>query len=385
MEHYYERNIVDIKCEYLTYLTDVLVPLIYEGLQSIYNHALDQHTKFEEYVQTYPNAKNPGIIKIFQACLKDIPSLSAGAIEIEVKRIKEFSRCSEWFDDLVKAVIKSYIVLLTYNSSGKTCKLVNEKFHEKINVSEFIHKCYMECAIVFYNNPELFWNEHPTETSQICKKSAYKYVRQCIIDAIHKMLPIKLILQEYLSNDYIVKSPHTSEHKKSHNTDTEHKSEHPSHMSPVNGFRQISSEENIEHHSNVEHKKLANINSQDVRDNLEQMIDDDKNDNVAQLSDEHQDIIVPNINPNIKQQPEQTKITVEQKQNELIPPIQPSQPSQPSQPNQPSQPSQPVQPIKPINFETQRQDIPINIENVVNADNKVLSERGIDAYFDKYF
>lgn len=363
MEHYYEKNIVDIKSEYLTYLIDVLVPLIYEGIQSIYNHALEISVKFEEHVRTYPNITNPGIIKIFQSFLKDVPSLSSSAIETEVKRIKEFSRCSEWFDDLVKAVIKSYIVLLTYNSSGKTCKLVNEKYHEKVNVNEFIHKCYMECAIVFYNNPELFWNEHPSDTSQMCKKSAYKYIKQCIIDAIHKMLPIKLILQEYLSNDYIVKQPVSDHHESVHHHSEHHNSsrhhDDSEHLSPVNGFRQISSEENhddVAHHSSVK-KKTANINSQEVRDNLEKMIDDDKRDIVAPLSEEHRSEAIPKINHDIPINPiiepqmpvENADVNIEQKQNDVV---------------------------KPINFEQHDNQ---------QIENRALSDRKIDAYFDKFF
>jgi hypothetical protein len=122
---------------------------------------------------------------------------------MEVKRIKEYSRCSELFDDLIKAVVKSYIILLTFNASGKKCKLVIEKYHEKININDFIHKCYIECANIFYNNPELFWNESDKETQQVCKNNAYDCIKQGVIEAIHKILPVKDILREYLSNDYI--------------------------------------------------------------------------------------------------------------------------------------------------------------------------------------
>lgn len=204
MTHFYEKNIVEIKSEYTSYLVNVLTPLLYEGIQSTYNHAVERSSKFDSLSKTNPKLKNPGILKIFQTFLKDIPTLSASAVDVETKRIKEFSRCSEWFDDLVKAVIKSYIVLLTYNASGKTCKLVSEKHHEKINVNDFIHKCYIECSVVFYNNPELFWQGHNKENMQLCKNTAHKLIKNAIIDAIHKMLPIKSILQEYLSNDYII-------------------------------------------------------------------------------------------------------------------------------------------------------------------------------------
>lgn len=206
MTHFYERNIVDIKNEYTDRLTDILVPLLYEGMKSIYNDAIKCFDKAEEARKYNQTAVNPGINKFFQIILKGIPTLSQAGIEVEVKRIKEFSRCSDIFDDLVKAVVKSHIVLLTYNASGKTCKLVNERYHEKININEFIHKCYIECSQVFYDNPDLLSSDYPKDTLQMCKHSAYKYIKTAISDAIHGILPLKQILQEYLSNDYIVET-----------------------------------------------------------------------------------------------------------------------------------------------------------------------------------
>lgn len=366
MTHYYEKNIVDIKNEYLTYLTDVLVPLIYEGIQSIYNHASEQSRKFDEFVSDNATAKNPGITKIFQACLKDVPSLSAGAIEIEVKRIKEFSRCSEWFDDLIKAVIKSYIILLTFNSSGKTCKLVNEKYHEKVNINEFIHKCYIECSVVFFNNPELFWTEQSHETDQLCKKSAYKYIRQCIIDAIHKTLPIKLILQEYLSNDYIVE--HSKKSKESEISEHSHHS-HYSRHSPVNGFRKLTSEEHhsdlSEHHEREIIREDHDVDTHVVRDHLSRMIDDDKNNN-GDLSDvPHpppvtQQVIQPtNPEPIIPEQ--ENKIPEMREQLDEIPQINPE-----------------LEPIRQI------QDVRVNTTKHEDKQDKVLNEHEIDDYFRKY-
>lgn len=211
MTHYYEKNIVDIKDEYSAHLIGILVPLIYEGMKSIYNKSVEYHKKIESIAKY--KTKKMDIVNIFQTCLKDIPTLGNSAIESETKRIKEMSRCSEYFDDLIKAVIKSYIVLLTYNASGKTCKLVNDKYHERININEFIHKCYIECSHTFYNNPDIFLysldGEIPQKDMKIYKLSSYKMIKEAIVEAIRKMLPTKAILQEYLANDYIVGGQNT--------------------------------------------------------------------------------------------------------------------------------------------------------------------------------
>lgn len=238
MTHYYEKNIVDIKSEYTSYLINILVPLIYEGFQSIYNHAIDIHEQIENNDRTQ---QHPDLTKIFQICLRDIPALNQIAIENEVKRIKEFSRCSEIFDDLIKAVMKSYIILLTFNASGKTCKLVSEKYHDKVNINDFIHKCYVECANIFYNNPELFWHGHDKDTQILCKNNSYDYIRQGIIEAIHKSLPIKDILREYLTNDYIV-----DDTKNNNNDEEKHKHRHMSDINSLSDQNDLSEQHNSE-------------------------------------------------------------------------------------------------------------------------------------------
>jgi hypothetical protein len=275
MTHFYEKNIVEIKNEYTTYLIDILTPLLYEGIRSVYDHAVKQSETLDNLIETNQTNKNPGIIKLFQLCLKDIPSLNQNAVDVEARRIKEFSRCSEWFDDLVKAVVKSYIILMTYNATGKTCKLVQEKHHEKINVNEFIHKCYIECSNTFYNNPELFWTEHSKETLQICKNMAYKFIKQAITDAIHKMLPIKQILQEYLSNDYIIEPI-----QKVNNFERFS----PRHKEVKNGCSLLVTDENK--HSDNDETKLVETSSlspgindsleeKQIREQIEQLIKDD--------------------------------------------------------------------------------------------------------------
>lgn len=199
--HYYERNIVDIKNEYTSHLIGILVPLLYEGIVMYYDKAEKYYLKL---AQVNPNTKPTIIVKVFKELLRDAPNLNSTQVEKEVARIKEHGRCSEIFDNLVQAVIKSYIVLLTYNASGKTCRLVIEKYHDRINVNDFIHKCYIECAHIFHNNPELITRSDDAKVLKTQHDLSYKYIKSAIIEAIHKVLPMRAILDEYLANDYIV-------------------------------------------------------------------------------------------------------------------------------------------------------------------------------------
>jgi len=201
--HFYEKNIVDIKEIYTDYLINMLSPLLYEGIISIYTHS--------KVLKSENKNSTLNLIDIFKYCLKDINNLSSKSIESELRRIKEFTRSSGFFDNLVKSVIKSYIILLTFNASGKTCILVNEKYHNKINVSEFIHMCYIELAQFLYNEPEIFINsfdnsELQIEKIEICKNKINEKIEKAIKTTIYKLIPIEQVLNEYLKNEYVMET-----------------------------------------------------------------------------------------------------------------------------------------------------------------------------------
>ncbi len=202
MSHYYEKNIVEIKNEYTDFLLSILTPLLFEGIKSIYEKAVKLEEDFRIKEQQDPSVKNPGVFKLFQICLRDIPNLNTAAIENETNRIKEKSRCSEYFDSLLKSVIKSNIILLTFNSKKKKSHIVEERFHESIDSKLFVHKCYIESSRIFFNYPELFCHHFSTLDIKRNQREIYDLIKDAIKEAIRKSLPIKLILDEYLKNDY---------------------------------------------------------------------------------------------------------------------------------------------------------------------------------------
>ena len=48
MIHYYERNITEIRDDHMTDLKETLIPLIFEGIQGLYNKALNYELKYKE-------------------------------------------------------------------------------------------------------------------------------------------------------------------------------------------------------------------------------------------------------------------------------------------------------------------------------------------------
>jgi hypothetical protein len=211
--HYYERNIVEIKTEYTNFLINIMAPLVYEGIKSMYDKAIEIEKETEQAVLQGTVNENPGVLKIFQHFLKNIQTLNSQLIEAEYVRIRDSSKHADIFEKLIRATFKSYIVLLTYNASGKECKLVNEKFHDKINIKDFIHKIYIEAAKNLFLNPELFWHQYPTIEQQKNKRESINIIKEAIKEALIKILPLNDIITEYLKNDYVIETDEMKENK----------------------------------------------------------------------------------------------------------------------------------------------------------------------------
>src|SRR5690606_1370225 len=79
--------------------------------------------------------------------------------------------------------------------------IIRSGYIDKVDTNDFIHKCYIECARTIYNNPELFWHDFPSLEIKRNQRETYEIIRIAIPEAIRKLLPIELILKEYLSDN----------------------------------------------------------------------------------------------------------------------------------------------------------------------------------------
>lgn len=209
MTHYYEKNIVDAKDIYTTHLTNILTPLFYNELRIIYDNAIKVELEYIEGEKINCKNVNPGVIILFQILLTDwIKTIT----DSEVARYKSNSNCADIFDDLIKAVIKSNIIVLTYSTSKKTCKIVKEKLYEKVTSLQFIKQCITECIKIFFDHPLLFYHKYPNNELKDNQKTIYYLIKICIKNAIYSCIPMKEVLYEYLNNDY--KEPEKSDIKK---------------------------------------------------------------------------------------------------------------------------------------------------------------------------
>ena len=159
MDPCYEQHIVSIKDIYEEHLFSILVPGIYEGFQSLYKRAYISEEKYIIASKKNPNIENPGILVLFQSMIKGVPDLNTHKIRHETDRIKSSTKSANIFDDLVRAVCKANIILLTYNIDHKRKDLLQSKFHESIPIHDFVHDCYIYAARNFYGCPELFYHK----------------------------------------------------------------------------------------------------------------------------------------------------------------------------------------------------------------------------------
>jgi hypothetical protein len=203
MTYFYERNITEIKNEYTTFLINIITPFIYEGIRSVYQFSVNAHSEFVERGKYDNEIKSPGILKLFQLSLKEIPTLNNNEMEIETNRIKMGSKCADWFDDLVRAVIKSNIILLIFKDPKKKSELLSEEYHNKVQIKDFIHQCYIESARLIYDNPELFGHEYPPLEIKRNQRETCQLIKESIHQAIRQILPAKKMINEFLENNYI--------------------------------------------------------------------------------------------------------------------------------------------------------------------------------------
>jgi hypothetical protein len=188
---------LEIKNEYTEHLIDTLAPYIYEGLTSIYKEAV----RIAKEIGRYDN-----ILIIFQKLLQSINEWNQLKITEETNRIKQLSNTADYLDDLIKAVIKSNIILLTCSNS--ISNLIGQSFYNSFSTPTFIHRCYAECGKDAHNNPYLFYHDVEPMDYKRNQLIIHQNIQSGISRAIRKILPISMILKEYLVNSInIIQEP----------------------------------------------------------------------------------------------------------------------------------------------------------------------------------
>jgi hypothetical protein len=177
--------LVETKTEYTSQLINIISPFIYDGIQSLYDEALKVSKENEE-------------LRIFQNFLKKIPTWNPLILESETTRILKDSDCIDLLPQLLNAVIKSNIMVLTNTPPEKKYTI---KLPKDIDFKKFIHVSYIETAKIIYNNPYLFYHKYSLYDIKKNQRDAKENIKNAINEAIRKLLPLQYILNEYLGEN----------------------------------------------------------------------------------------------------------------------------------------------------------------------------------------
>lgn len=189
------RYLTETKNEFFNFLNGILVPHIYHGIKGILKFSEKTHNLFESRKKQGAHIPSPGITAIFVKTLDGISSLNDYEIEEEYQNIKSISGCGDWFDSLVRACFKSYVLFLTWDPKTSNSKYSDNTLYDSIVIKNFIHKCYAISCNYFRDNPHFFM-------SKSNKKDVYDIIKSCVDMSIKKSLPYNQIIQEYLSIDF---------------------------------------------------------------------------------------------------------------------------------------------------------------------------------------
>jgi hypothetical protein len=186
--------LVDAKNEYTKLLTSYLTPCITDGFISLYDDAKNEKeekrkdSRYDDYSE----------IQIFQDFIKKIPKWNQDIIDKESDRIIQRSKC-DWLERLLYGVFVSNAKVL---SIVRIQPKKDDKMKLKIpKLRNFVHKCYVECGRELYKVAYLFDDEDITSIEkQKNVRDINSIVREGIIEAVRRLLPIQDILKDCIGN-----------------------------------------------------------------------------------------------------------------------------------------------------------------------------------------
>jgi len=178
--------LVETKKEYTIQLINLIYYKIYQGIESIYQNSVKV-------------SKEEDILKVFQKLLKKVPRWDDN-IKLQ-ERVRILDDNAFLIENLMKATIKANIIILTYSPYKNKQTKINKELYNSVNVMDFIHKIYIECAREIFNNPFLFYHKYSPLEIKRNQRETFDLIKKSIEEAIRKMLPVQHILDIYLGDD----------------------------------------------------------------------------------------------------------------------------------------------------------------------------------------
>ena len=185
MDDYNLSLLIESKNEWCSRLVNLLAPCIFDGLKSIYDESIKickEEDEMEKYLMTYQNL------------LTAIPNWSQEIINKEVENIISKTKC-DYIDDLITCVHIAHLKSLTSTRVGTQQKKIDIDIP---NLSNFIHKIYINTARKIYSNIYLYEiNQIPLQKQKNNREIEY-IIKECILNTIRENIPIEQILRAYI-------------------------------------------------------------------------------------------------------------------------------------------------------------------------------------------
>jgi hypothetical protein len=182
--------------EWAIRLTRVIHPLLYEGIQAMFQEAVGickQSEEEDKYLMT------------FQNILSRIPKWNEDIIKKETSRIVEKSGCS-YLEDLLTCVHIAQLKILSSIRTGKSQKKVEIDI-PKLN--GFIHKVYIHISRELYAKVYLFEKGIAPLVFQQNRSKVNEIIKDSILNAIRDSIPVEQLLRAYLdeTTDFMKEVP----------------------------------------------------------------------------------------------------------------------------------------------------------------------------------
>jgi hypothetical protein len=193
----------DSQHEWAIRLTRIVQPLIYEGIQGMFQESVTickQSEEDEKYLMT------------FQNILSRIPKWNEEIIGKETARIVERSGCS-YLEDLLTCVHIAQLKILSSIRTGKAQKKVEIDIPK---LSSFVHKVYIAVSRDLYASVYLFEKGIPPLVFQKNRSQVNEIILNAILNVIRESIPIEKLLRAYLdeTTDLIKEKEKEKEDKK---------------------------------------------------------------------------------------------------------------------------------------------------------------------------
>ena len=194
----------EINKSYVTILCNMVAPFVFEGFQKMYNDIA-----FPTSLPNNIELRMEDILYMFLNCLKLCKSWDKTIInehtiiEHEVMRIMlALQQNAAYIHDLLKAILKTYLVIHMYNPSLNSQISIDKSYYENIDINHFFHLVYIEVAKELWSNPFLLYHKFSLFEIKRNQRDLLNIIKNNIKDSILKLLPLKHILANYLRNEH---------------------------------------------------------------------------------------------------------------------------------------------------------------------------------------